>query len=353
MELKITHTLIDKLTSLERVIAQLPRTAQHAAFYKKQAKDAQIQELLTIANSMELSLSPKDATTLLDAPEHGTIQQALRLLKNSVAVMRYARSVRENTFTSAILQHENKLLSDGFTDFWEEGKVRAPHEAISYLHDGLRNRPQQPHYQSWTEIRQELSFPGKIHPLILAGTMAYHLITSYPFAIFTLQTTLLATYTIVRPTRYWVSGTVSIVTAAWQAMNKTDFSFDPTTEQHANFVEKFVSNLLDQTTTIYDALEHQSSIAPEIRASLNDRQVRVLTYFKQHRKITRKKYASMMNIAIATAFRDLNDLMVKGLIKAVGSGRGTSYVIAELSTVGQLPNHDAGDTITDIQNNAD
>lgn len=341
MELPISHTLVTQLTTIEKTIATLPRTADHAAFYKKQARDTQITDLLTLASSMELTLHPDDARDLLDAPDGKPAPQHLRLLKNCVAVMKYARSIREHSFTSAVLQHENKLLSDGFSDFWEEGKIRAPHETPAFTLDALRTRTTHPTYALWTELRQLLSYPDEqIHPLLLACITVYHLASSYPFLQFNLQTALLNAFTIVKPTEYWVSGTVSIMSSCYKTLQRTDFTFDPSPEHFTQFTEKLLKDYSAQIETIHDAIMHQSSIAPHIRASLNDRQLKVLTHFKQHKKLSRKKYAAMMGIAIATAFRDLDDLNKKGLIKAVGKGRGTSYILAQLPVPGELADHE-------------
>ncbi|MCC7304358.1 hypothetical protein IT418_03030 [bacterium] len=331
MELLISHELVSHLISIEKTLATLPKSADYAAFYKKQARDIQITDVLTLAESMELSISPDDAREILDSHNQRTTQPQLRLLRNCISVMKYAKTVRENTFTSAVLQQENKLLTDGFSDFWEEGKVRSAHESTTLTHDGLRNRPTQPEFQLWIDIRQLLSYTNdKINPLLLAGITSYHLISSYPFLQFNLQTALLNAFTITRQSRYWALGTTSVMAALWKTLQRTDFTFDPSPQHFTAFVEKMTKEYKTQIETIHDALVHRSSIAPRIRASLNDRQLKILTYFKQHKKLTRKKYASMMSIGIATAFRDLNDLTQKCLIKSVGKGRGTSYVIEQL-----------------------
>lgn len=350
MQLTITHSLVTKLADLERLIATLPRNAQYTSFYRKQAAETQVTDVLTLGQSMELTLHPADAKELLATPEHGQIQQHFRLLKNTLAVMRFTRTLRENMFTSAVLQQENKLLVDGFTDFWEEGKVRAPHEKPSLTSDALRNRPGTPVYQQWTDIRQQLSLPEQeIHPVLLAIITTYHLAYSYPFMMFNLQTLLLAAFSIIKPTRYWVSGTLSIISSIWKTLQKTDFTFDPSPEHFTRYAETVLKDVYRQVDVIHDALMHQSSIPSEIRASLNDRQLKMLTYFKQHKKLSRKKYSQLMDVAIATAFRDLNDLALKGLIKPVGKGRGTSYILANIPTPGELPNHDNSDTIEVIE----
>lgn len=339
MELNITHTHVSQLVEIENLLATLPRSADHAAFYKKQSRETQITDLLTLAASMEYPLSIEDAKEFIDAPDQKNLQQQRKFLKNCLAVMKYAKSLREHGFNTAVLQQINKLLAEGFSDFWEEGKVRAAHETPTYNNDGLRNRTTHPEYQLWTDIRQVLSYiDDKMHPLLLTGITAYHLAYSYPFLQANLQTALLSCYAILKPTRYWVSGTVSGMEIIWKTLQKTDFTFDPSSAHFTQFLEKLLREYVRQVETIHDALLHQSSIAPHIRASLNDRQFKILTYFKQHKKLSRKKYSSMMNVAIATAFRDLNDLNAKGLIKAVGRGRGTSYILAQLPTPGDLSN---------------
>ncbi len=349
MELQISHELVTALLSLENTIATLPKGVDHSAFYKKQAAETQILDVQTLATSMELTLSADDARDMIDTADQRASQPQIRLLKNCVSVMKYARAVRENTFTTAVLQHENKLLADGFSDFWEEGKVRAPHETPTYVSDGLRNRTTHPTYQLWTDIRQVLSYPNEqINTLLLASITLYHLISSYPFLQFNLQTALLNTYTIIKPSRYWASGTTSIITAAWKVIQKTDFTFDPSPTQFTQFTEKLVKEVSGQIETVHDALMHQASIAPHIRASLNDRQLKILTLFKQHKKLSRKKYAATMNVAIATAFRDLNDLQAKGLIVPVGKGRATSYVLAQLQTPGELPTSESEEPVKKI-----
>lgn len=331
MELTISHKLVTTLTAVERTLTSLPRTADHTSFYRKRAADVQLNEIITLAETIELPLLADDAKLYLDSPITKPTNPQQRLLFNMVAVMKYTKTLREGAFTSAVLQHINKLISDGFTDFWEEGKHRAAHEAPLFAHDSLRNRPPNFTYSLWTELRQVLSFPdNSVHPFLLASMTVYHLIYAYPFLQFNLQTALLSAYAIVKPTRYWSSGVTPIMTTLWKQLQRTDFTFDSSPEHFTTFAEKVSTQFLTELDTIDDTLRHQSSIAPHIRATLNDRQLKILTHFKQFKKITRLKYAKMMNVAIATAFRDLNDLYTKGLITSVGKGRGTCYHLADI-----------------------
>lgn len=59
--------------------------------------------------------------------------------------------------------------------------------------------------------------------------------------------------------------------------------------------------------------------------NLNKRQLKVLKYLQSVPEIRREDYCHMMDVSTMTAFRDLNDLVRKKLLKVEGQGRGTKY----------------------------
>ena len=58
---------------------------------------------------------------------------------------------------------------------------------------------------------------------------------------------------------------------------------------------------------------------------LNDRQMKSVSHLLKHEKITNREYQKITNTNRITAFRDLTDLVDKGLIEMVGRGRWTYY----------------------------
>ena len=69
---------------------------------------------------------------------------------------------------------------------------------------------------------------------------------------------------------------------------------------------------------------------------LNDRQQKVIKIFRMERRVTNTKYQEITGVSRATAKRDLEGLVRKGLLilgirvlpKAGVTGRGTYYVLA-------------------------
>ncbi|MCK4492103.1 MAG: hypothetical protein KAU03_05730 [Candidatus Altiarchaeales archaeon] len=58
---------------------------------------------------------------------------------------------------------------------------------------------------------------------------------------------------------------------------------------------------------------------------LNERQEKALEYLKDHRRITNREYQGINKTSRETAKRELSDLVKKGILKQIGSGRGTFY----------------------------
>ena len=57
----------------------------------------------------------------------------------------------------------------------------------------------------------------------------------------------------------------------------------------------------------------------------------LLIYFKTHDSITREEFERIFGLKRTTAYMRLNDLIDKGVIEVVGSGRDTKYVRRNLS----------------------
>ena len=63
---------------------------------------------------------------------------------------------------------------------------------------------------------------------------------------------------------------------------------------------------------------------------LNPRQLKVLRYLQNVPYIKREDYCHMMDVSTMTAFRDVNDLVRKKLLKVEGQGRGTKYRLSTM-----------------------
>jgi len=60
----------------------------------------------------------------------------------------------------------------------------------------------------------------------------------------------------------------------------------------------------------------------------SDRQIKAMLDGKATRQLTTQSYMALAGTTRATAKRDLDDLVVRGLLVAAGAGRGAHYAFA-------------------------
>jgi len=67
------------------------------------------------------------------------------------------------------------------------------------------------------------------------------------------------------------------------------------------------------------------------KLGLNERQIKAVKYVKEKREITRKDYEELNNVSRRTAIRDLNELIRKNILKAVGTTDNKKYLLIRRS----------------------
>ena len=62
---------------------------------------------------------------------------------------------------------------------------------------------------------------------------------------------------------------------------------------------------------------------------LNRRQVTLLDYLRANGVATNREYVQLVNVSVPTGWRDLKDLLDKGLVRSEGQGRNTVYRLTD------------------------
>lgn len=91
-------------------------------------------------------------------------------------------------------------------------------------------------------------------------------------------------------------------------------------EEHHQFIITLYGATVetnDITASAVDALA---------RWGLNERQVRAIEYLKTYRQITRSEYCALTGVQKSEAYRELQEMIQKGLVVPQGKGRGVRYV---------------------------
>ncbi len=63
------------------------------------------------------------------------------------------------------------------------------------------------------------------------------------------------------------------------------------------------------------------------KIGLNERQIKAVLYVKEHGRITNANYREMFGVSNKTAYLELDDLVKRGILTKVGSGRTVHYVL--------------------------
>lgn len=92
-----------------------------------------------------------------------------------------------------------------------------------------------------------------------------------------------------------------------------------------SFVDAFVKEYLEVKKDISTYLMEEEKSKKKPFLNLNKRQIKILQYLQNVPSIKREEYCHIMEVSTMTAFRDLNDLVRKKLLKTEGIGRGTKY----------------------------
>jgi ATP-dependent DNA helicase RecG len=74
--------------------------------------------------------------------------------------------------------------------------------------------------------------------------------------------------------------------------------------------------------------EERAKVMDLARLGLNERQQGAIVYLREQERITNREYQSLFEVSYDTAYRDLRDLLEKGLIKRQGKGRATYYMLS-------------------------
>lgn len=85
-------------------------------------------------------------------------------------------------------------------------------------------------------------------------------------------------------------------------------------------------NKIVQQTLTHQFEEYQQLLNKELKVALNTRQKKAITYLKNHKKLTNRKFRDLFNVSHKTAHIELTELVEKGVFQRVGSGRSTRYI---------------------------
>ncbi len=304
---------------------------------------AKSNDIFYLSLLLGLEIDLKDAEKIVTATQVEIKDERAQLLKNFKIVKEFTHSTSVDGYAEVdtpILLQVNKMLNNGIYSL----------DDLNFRSVYSDNTPDK--YDDWYELKnKEIAQPEielsklidwynnsttTVTPLIRAAVLFYKLLDISPYNYGNKVTTIamidyllyksglsLRTYTSFAKNLY--SNFSRFIEGLRVSRNSNDM---------APFVEVFLDtinkDLLDIKESVSELLMEDEKSKKQPFLDLNPRQLKVLRYLQTVPSIKREDYCHMMDVSTMTAFRDLNDLVDKNLLKIEGQGRGTKYRLSSM-----------------------
>jgi|GEM_PF-1176928 len=349
----LSHTILNNLIKLEteKSLIENQILPDNVIIYMKNR--AKSLNLLHLGHLIGVNLTLKDAEKLADGKRIETEDARGMILNNYRNILEFIRSSVAESYADIdlnILIHLNKIMLTDWRESWE-AKFRIGGESIDNI------------YENWLDIRDKNIDPiviqdeinylitwyktnsAKIHPLIRIAIFLYRLLRIAPFVVLNKITLIAITdyllykngyihKTFIPTTRNfdiyedeyleaWTYAIQGKLNSNTQEVNDLD--------NITLWIERFIRNISNDIQEIRGVintkLHEETRISKQPFLDLNKRQLKILRYLQTIPTLKREDYVQMMDVSTMTAFRDLNSLVKKKLIRVEGRGRGTKYML--------------------------
>lgn len=345
IEFIYTDKIVNNLVKIEALKQPLLAMEMSTDSRYKLGLNSKVKELLYFANSIGLDFTLKDAERIVTGMIlEVSSDQRIKLVYNFKNALDFSRSSVIDThgeINKELMIHLNRLCVEEIVDP-SYAKFRDGTDEIYTKYDNwflLRDNSID-NFSVTPKIEELLEWfldvTPTMNPLIKYLLFIYKLIEIAPFAAGNKQTIL--TIADLLFLRYGLSSKSFVSTNFVFLLNEPkiveSFSFAQKNVDPAIWVGEVLNLIIKSINQTNEDL--QTHIMEEERAKkqpfldLNKRQLKILRYLQNVPNIKREEYCHMMEVSTMTAFRDLDDLVRKKLLKIEGQGRGTKYRLSSM-----------------------
>lgn len=339
----ITNLILNYIVKYELSVADiihypLPEKYKNTLQEKYDAEDIE-----TMGEIVSNPLGYNKALQIQRGQEQPSQKKNLRIFTNFRNVKDFINSYGLNNALKPSIElstHMNKLLMKNISDDWDLAKLRGFSEKPNEIYDTwYKYRDFYPNLDPCTHFTDLFDWikNGKDHNhfLIKSGILLYEFIDKAPFLSGNQITAILTLEILSKIYGYNPDNVFPYFKAIQFLGEDLNSAFKMSKSKHdlTIFLEAYLYAL--SYTAIEVSKEYKETHIKKVRNQgavelvLNPRQIKLLDYLAVNFKITRSKYTKMMGISFMTSYRDLQDMVDKGYIKAKGQGRGTYYINAK------------------------
>jgi Fic family protein len=339
----ISNQVLNNLIEIEVTRADLKKFSLEEESYKKYEDDSFIENMMHAANILGIPQTFKDIQRFAEMKVEIGDDVSKRVLNNYRNVLEYLKANESNNYVDInvnMLIHLNKLLITNWKEEWEAGlrnddKINLSYDDLGEFLDtsvGLMNI----HDEVQENIDWYKNNITRIHPLIRTAVLVYRLIRIMPFRNLNKLSIIAVTHFLLQKNRYLYKSNISINKAFDKnnilLINSLRTTLNDENENLTNWIETFTNVLTGEYKEIlskYEQVGHISNKSEEKSLlHLNKRQLKILRYLQSIPTVKREDYIQMFDVSTMTAYRDLNALVNKKLLRVEGEGRATHYKLS-------------------------
>ncbi|MBD3362531.1 DeoR family transcriptional regulator [Candidatus Dojkabacteria bacterium] len=340
---QLTNTIVNNLIDLETTkckISQLDLSDEIQTQLNKKQKKI---DIFHTAHMLGLNITLKDTEKFLVGKIDTQNDLKNKILNNFKNAIEYIRSNRYDNYVNInkdLVLHLNKLLIYSWKEPWE-AKFRVGTDIDSSFDDWLTYGDQS---IKTNEIEAELdntfewykNNTDRINPIIRTAVTIYRLIRIIPFSNLNKLTIIAICDFLLQKNEYSTITYLSVPKLF--DLNQDEFkeqwekSSNSPTGNITFWIEKFTEHIAAEFENRYKRITKQIETNKKRThqpfLNLNKRQLKILKYLQTIPSVKRQDYVQMFDVSTMTAYRDLNELLKKKLIKVEGKGRATKYSLA-------------------------
>ena len=266
-----------------------------------------------------------------------------KILTNYRSSQDFINSYKSTSFvpiSSELITHLNNLLLKGILDSWEAGKFRKFSEVPNEIHDQwykYRDYYPKRNNQKYFNEFSEWIYSGKdnYHKLIQCALMLYEFIDNAPMYAVNQITSFLTITCVLKDFGYNDINTFCFAKSLKPIYQEIPsiFKMAKSKKDQTVFIEAILYALSLESIKLKQLYEksYEKTIKKKVDSeeNLNHRQLKIIEYLQENKKITRNECKKLMGVSFMTAYRDLTELLQAEYLEKKGKNKKTYYILKD------------------------
>ncbi len=339
----LTNLILKYIVKYENSIKDLQTTDLPTDFKKPLIEKLYAEDIDHLSQLVAFPIGYNTALKILRGQEHTTGKSKKKVFAGFRNAKEYIKKYNSRNALKPSIElaiHLNKLVTKGWNDDWDQGRIKDFSEKPNTLYDTwyeLRDYyPSTDMSDYFNDLFRWLTNSDDgTHKLIQFAVLTYEFIDKAPFFAGNQITTILVLELLAKEYGY----NPNIVLPFSKSFNfinedlKSAFKISKGKNDLTTFIEAFLyttSLTAIETTREFTQIYKEKILKyPKMTEELNSRQIKIVDYLETNKKASRQELTDMIGVSFMTIYRDLKDLMKKEYVVQKGKGRGTHYRLKE------------------------